>query len=77
MVERNNVPEMGIPTDMKTRRSNVRINDQSRKKKVSQARKYIFKHGASANGVRVKRLLADKSLVPTEVHFRHENIQTY
>lgn len=60
---------MGIPTDMETRRSNIRINDQSYKKKVWQARKYIFKHGASVNGVRIKNLLAEKSLIPIEVRF--------
>ena len=62
---------MGLPTDMKTRRSNIRINDESHKKKVSRARRYIFEHGASVNGVRIKNLLADELLVPTEVCFKH------
>lgn len=58
---------MGTPGDMETRTYNIRIDDQSRKSKILKARRYIFKYGASINGVRVKNVLIDESLVPTKV----------
>jgi hypothetical protein len=67
---------MGMPVDMETHRNGIQISNWSHKRKVSQARKYIFKHGASVKGVRVQNLLADQSLVPTEAHFKHDVKQT-
>jgi hypothetical protein len=74
LVEKKDVSKMGTTSDMATRGDNIRIDDQSRKKKILRARKYIFKRGVGVNGVRIKELLADESLVPTEVHFKHSNI---
>lgn len=53
--------------DMETCRNNIRVNDHLHKSKISKAQKYIFKKGASINGVRVKGVLGDESLVPTNV----------
>lgn len=63
LVEKGDVPKMNTPTDMKTCRSSTQINDQLHKK-VSQAHKYIFKHGVSVNGICcIEAFLEDKSLV--------------
>ena len=58
---------MGTPTDMMTRQTKLRVNDEARKKKIRRARRLIFKHGASINGNRIKEILQSQSFVPTRV----------
>lgn len=64
---------MGTLFDMNTRKEQLRVDDDAHRKKIAKARKLIFKHGASINGVRVQSLLQDGSFVPTKVseHFKH------
>jgi len=69
LVTKADIPDMGSQSDMATRLNNTRISNHNLREKVKKGRRLIFKHGASINGVRVKKLLDDESLVPT--HVRH------
>ena len=64
---KSDIPNMGSPTDMDIRLNETHVSDRELKDKVTRAQKSIFRHGASINGLHVKDVLDDKSLVPTLV----------
>lgn len=58
---------MGMKSDLKTREKMARVDGDERRKKISQARKYIFKRGVGIDSQGVKEILYSESLVPTHV----------
>ncbi|KAG6380707.1 hypothetical protein JVT61DRAFT_5085 [Boletus reticuloceps] len=75
LAEKGQVSQMGTPADMDTRENDVRVDDQSHRRKISRARRYIFERGSGINGAKVKKLLASESLVPTKNAFS-ERVQS-
>ena len=67
LAEKCTVSEMGIPANMMVCETQVWIDNEACKKKITKACRYIFKHGASINSVHVKQILQSESLVPTYV----------
>ena len=62
-----NVPEMGMPNDMRRRQLLVRTDDDSQQKKVLHAWELIYERNYVVNTSKIKELLRDQSLVPTTV----------
>ena len=62
-----NVPEMGMPNDMRQRQLLVRTDDDSWWEKVLHAWELIYERSYVVNTPKIKELLRDQSLVPTTV----------
>ncbi|KIK75878.1 hypothetical protein PAXRUDRAFT_18604 [Paxillus rubicundulus Ve08.2h10] len=69
LVKKADIPKMGMKSDLKTREKMARVDVDERRKKISQARKYIFKHGVGIDSQGVKEILYSESLVPTHNAF--------
>ena len=69
LVKKANVPQMGKPSDMLTRTTEIRTNDKAYQALINKARRLIFKHGKKITGKDVSDLLKDQSLVPTRVMY--------
>ena len=67
LVAKSSIPDMGSRADMNTWRNKARISNKELGRKIKSAQKSIFKHRASINGNRMKKLLGEESLVPTRV----------
>jgi hypothetical protein len=67
LIPLDRVANMGMRRDMTQRESLARIDDVDRRGRVAAARKSIYEKNLSINGVGVKRLLQEDSLVPTAV----------
>ncbi|KAF8550589.1 hypothetical protein OG21DRAFT_1499714 [Imleria badia] len=67
-VEKAAVPDMGKPSDMMTRTTQLRVNNNAYQSAIKAARKLIF-GGKSLNSKRVTDLLKDTSWVPTRNAF--------
>jgi hypothetical protein len=61
------VPGLGTPTDMATRRDQPHKDDKARKDKIDAARKIIIKKNFNVNTDEVEMLLKPTSLVPSSV----------
>ena len=58
---------MGKQLDMRSRHTNIRINDHVRQSAVERARKLIFNHGIPLSSNRLHGVLEKFSGVPTRV----------
>jgi hypothetical protein len=58
---------MGTKLDMKCQETRQRVDNERRRHCVEDARKLIFRTGASVDGARVKALLNAESYVPVHV----------
>ena len=67
LAEKQDVSNMGTPSDMVTCKTKLWVDDEAWKKKIHKARRLIFKKGVNINGNRVKEILQSKSLVPNYV----------
>ncbi|KAF8204209.1 hypothetical protein K438DRAFT_1964576 [Mycena galopus ATCC 62051] len=68
-IVKEDIPNLGTPADTAVRVEQVRRDDATRRKKVPQARKYIYEDGYVVNSTKVDDLLKPESLVPTENAF--------
>jgi hypothetical protein len=58
---------MGTTTDLQNRITLQRVDDDSRREKIAEARKLVYEKGASIKGPTVGRKLGQESMVPTTV----------
>ncbi|KAJ3554174.1 hypothetical protein NM688_g3242 [Phlebia brevispora] len=65
---KRDVPQMGLPLDMR-RRAHKRIDNASLQADIAAARDAIFLKGAAVDGVVVKALLNERSMLPTRNAF--------
>ena len=61
------VVKMGMRRDMMQRTTLARLDDNHRRRRVADARRFIYDQEKQINSAGVERLLAEHSLVPTEV----------
>ena len=69
LVKKADVPQMGKPSDMLTRMTDIRTNDKAYQALINKAQRLIFQHGKKITGKGVSDLLKDQSLVPTRVTY--------
>ena len=67
LVEKNQIAGLGTKLDMKMREDKKRVDDESRRHDIEQARKWIYKQGMDIGSVHIDRVLGPHSLVPTRV----------
>ena len=67
LVAINEIHAMGRDDDRKRREESRRCDDAERRKKVDEAREWIYDKGYVVNGDKVEDLLKDQSMVPTKV----------
>jgi hypothetical protein len=60
---------MGRPQDMMQRKTLSQVDDLKQCNHIKAACKNIYKHNTAVNGLPVKRLLDEDSLVPTMVWY--------
>lgn len=58
---------MGTEQDMRERKTMLRVDDDDRKKRITEARKYIYKNRLAVDGKAVEDILKFDSLVPVSV----------
>jgi hypothetical protein len=58
---------MGKPSDILTRRTEIRMNDKAYQALIEKACRLIFKDGRNVTSKKVNDLLKEQSLVPTWV----------
>lgn len=58
---------MGMRRDMTQRETLARLDNDRRRRRVADARRFIYDQNNQINSVGVERLLGEESLVPTEV----------
>jgi hypothetical protein len=58
---------MGMRRDMTQRETLARLDDDHRRRRVADARQFIYDQNNQINSAGVERLLQEHSLVPTEV----------
>ncbi|KAG2062612.1 hypothetical protein BDR04DRAFT_1131191 [Suillus decipiens] len=69
LIKKADVPDMGTKLDMKRRETRQMVDNEWRRRRVEDARKLIFRTGASVDGARVKALLNAESYVPVRNAF--------
>jgi hypothetical protein len=62
---------MGTKLDMEHRETMQRVDNKQRQHRIEEARKLIFRKGASVDGASVKALLNAESYVPIRVSTIH------
>jgi hypothetical protein len=62
---------VGTPKDLE-RRTNLRVDDRRRQRKIEKARNIIYIQGKSITSKKVEDLLAEESLVPTRACTDHQ-----
>lgn len=67
LVEKSDLPKMGMVRDMRCRIKKTRVDDDDRRRHIAAARRLIFEKGAAVNSERVKALLDQFSYAPTFV----------
>jgi Zn-finger nucleic acid-binding protein len=67
LVKMQNAAKAGVPTDMMTRATRVRVDSNALQGVIQQARDLIFRQGRPIKSAAVERLLKPHSLVPTVV----------
>jgi hypothetical protein len=60
---------MGTKRDMRRRMKRLRKDDERHQRQIKAARALIFQKGASVDGTRVRNILNEESLVPTQVRY--------
>lgn len=70
----DDIPQIGTKDDAQRRNDLRRVDDQSRRQRVQDARRLIYEDGYAVNSVKVNDLLKDLSLTPTEVSFKPPNV---
>jgi hypothetical protein len=68
-VTKDEVSNVGKPSDMDIRQSRARKDDEDRQSRVRAARSLIYQKGYVVNSTHVEDLLKADSLVPTEASF--------
>lgn len=61
------IPNLGMALDKCQRLTLKRVDDISRRSKVADARRLIFKKNYAVNSTALESILKDESLVPTSV----------
>jgi hypothetical protein len=80
LVEITDVHNMGKTADLQIRTTNVRVDDQDRRKKIEKARRLVYAKGSSVNGPTVKRALELETMIPTRVrivYLTHRLLYSY
>lgn len=67
LVKSDEIPNLGLKSDMKLRKTKAREDNLERRQDILKARNLIFQDGLSVKSKKVESLLRDKSYVLTEV----------
>ncbi|KAL6303260.1 hypothetical protein BKA93DRAFT_735257 [Sparassis latifolia] len=69
LVPKAKIDQLGTAADMRQRETLRRVDDTERRRKVAQARKFVYDLGFAVNSTAVDNLLQSESWVPTENAF--------
>jgi hypothetical protein len=67
LVKKVDTIKMGMRSDMRNRRVNVRVDDHVRQSTVKRARQLVFEQGIPLSSNSIKKVLGNISGVPTHV----------
>lgn len=68
LIPMSRVHNLGMPRDMQQRETLARVDDDTRRGKVCEARDIIYKQKYAVDNENVEAILQGESLVPTSVH---------
>ena len=67
LVNKLNIPKLGLDEDVEFRRDRARVDDEERRKKVQDAWNLIYCQSQNIDSIFMEQLLKDQSLIPTQV----------